>query len=63
MSGRARPRNAAAAKARTMAVQNRYRKWGTPAPDLPTLGGLGCWCGKPNGHHWPGEEDGAPHPR
>ena len=22
----------------------------------------GCWCGKPSGHSWPGDKDGAPHP-
>lgn len=31
--------------------------------DLPTLSGLGCWCGGHQGHDWPGKPEGAPHPR
>jgi hypothetical protein len=23
----------------------------------------GCWCGREQGHRWPGQADGAPHPR
>lgn len=23
----------------------------------------GCWCGKPYDHTWPGDKEGAPHPR
>jgi hypothetical protein len=22
-----------------------------------------CWCGEPVNHYWPGQEDGAPHPK
>jgi hypothetical protein len=28
-----------------------------------TIGSGDCWCGQRYGHHWPGEEEGAPHPR
>jgi hypothetical protein len=23
----------------------------------------GCWCGAPNGHDWPGKDEGEAHPR
>lgn len=42
------------------------RRWETRAgskTELRTIGCDGCWCGKPNGHDWPGKADGAPHPR
>ena len=29
---------------------------------LDVLGGLGCWCGLPSGHEWPGKGKGRPHP-
>jgi hypothetical protein len=22
-----------------------------------------CWCGEPYAHDWPGQEEGAPHPK
>ena len=28
-----------------------------------TIAGDGCWCGEPNGHDWPGKDEGAPHPK
>lgn len=30
---------------------------------LRVIATSGCWCGKPYPHTWPGEKDGAPHPR
>jgi hypothetical protein len=34
-----------------------------PATRLGAISGRGCWCGDPNGHDWPGKDEGAPHPR
>jgi hypothetical protein len=35
--------------------------------DVPVLDTFGekerCWCGQPFRHYWPGQEDGAEHPR
>lgn len=31
--------------------------------NLTVISGGGCWCGQHWGHAWPGEADGAPHPR
>jgi hypothetical protein len=30
---------------------------------LYPIGSHECWCGKPQGHDWPGKADGAPHPK
>jgi hypothetical protein len=65
---RARPRDAARSKERTMAVQWRHRKWGRDNREPSTVGvsalsAGGCWCGEKNGHDRPGKADGAPHPR
>lgn len=41
-------------------VRQRAQAW---AP-LDTLGTLEtCWCGQEYAHYWPGQEDGAPHPK
>lgn len=36
---------------------------GTGPRDNPLGQYGGCWCGLPNGHDWPGKNDGDPHPR
>lgn len=42
----------------------RARKAQSTPEVLPVLGALGnCWCGRPNGHTWPGQEKGEGHPR
>lgn len=30
---------------------------------LKSIGTWDCWCGRRNGHDWPGKDNGKPHPR
>ena len=57
---------AAAAAARSRAARDRKRRptaTQNRESDLPVIYGAGCWCGGPFGHDWPGQDQGAPHPR
>lgn len=57
------PGGAWAATSHTAMVQADTVRKPAPSAALRVIAAHGCWCGRHQGHDWPGKDTGAPHPR